>query len=270
MCGFAHCLGPVCVLLHPLVHNTPTPPAGKSLNTTTPLQASPHCGNQLLAAFMHDSQGLMPHMDSVHLTQGQLLHVAGQNMRYVYFPVNCIVVLECTLEDGNCAEFALTGREGMVGVSCFADKAATNYGATVLCEGTAWRMPARMLRSLFEDSGRLRRIVLAYMHALMTDAAQRVVCIRRHSIEQQLCRTLLTCMDRKDEGPLMLTQELIARTMGVRREAVTLAALKLQATGLIAYARGHITVLDRKGIEQLSCECYRIVSQSFQHPNMRK
>ena len=119
------------------------------------------------------------------------------------------------------------------------------------------------MNALFEDNGRLRGLILHYMQALMTDAAQKVVCIRRHSIEQQLCRTLLACLDRKDQEPLVLTQELIARTMGVRREAVTLAAQKLQAAGLIAYARGHITVIDRTGIEAQSCECYKISVKAF-------
>jgi CRP-like cAMP-binding protein len=228
-----------------------------------PSQTLPHLGNHLLNAMARESTALPAYLDQVDLTQAQLLHAAGQDIGHVYFPVSSIVALECPLEDGSSAEFALTGREGIVGISCFTGRAATTYSATVLCEGSAWRAPARVMKALFEDNGRLRRLVLHYMQALMTDAAQKVVCIRRHSIEQQLCRTLLACLDRRDQAQLVLTQELIARTMGVRREAVTLAAQKLQAAGLIAYARGHITVLRRAGIEALSCECYRIVSQAF-------
>ncbi len=228
-----------------------------------PLLKNQNCGNTLLATLLAENDTLFAHLDRVHLTQGQILHSAGQEIRNVYFPVGSIVALECELEDGNCAEFALTGREGLVGISCFTGKTAITYNATVLCEGPAWRVPARVMRTLFEDSGRLRRLILGYMQALMTDAAQKVVCIRRHTIEQQLCRTLLACLDRKDQEHLVLTQELIARTMGVRREAVTLAAQKLQAIGLIVYVRGHITVLDRTRIETLSCECYKIVSTAF-------
>ncbi len=226
-------------------------------------QTPPKLGNHLLNAITDESVALSPFLDQVDLAQEQLLHAAGQDIGHVYFPVSSIVALECPLEDGSSAEFALTGREGIVGISCFTGKATTTYSATVLCEGSAWRVPARVMKALFEENGHLRRLVLHYMQALMTDAAQKVVCIRRHSIEQQLCRTLLACLDRKDQAQLVLTQDLIARTMGVRREAVTLAAQKLQAAGLIAYARGHITVLRRAGIEALSCECYKIVSQAF-------
>ena len=222
-----------------------------------------HFGNQLLMALVHECTALSAYLERVDLAQGQVLHAAGQEIAYVYFPMSSIVALECALEDGNCAELALTGREGLVGISSFTGKGATTYSATVLCEGKAWRIPARVMNALFEDNGRLRGLILHYMQALMTDAAQKVVCIRRHSIEQQLCRTLLACLDRKDQEPLVLTQELIARTMGVRREAVTLAAQKLQAAGLIAYARGHITVIDRTGIEAQSCECYKISVKAF-------
>lgn len=229
----------------------------------SPPQTPPPFGNHLLNAIARESGALPAHLDRIELAQGQLLHAAGQDIGHVYFPINSIVALECPLEDGSSAEFALTGREGLVGIACFTGKDATTYSATVLCEGSAWRVPARVMKALFEENGRLRRLVLHYMEAIMTDAAQKVVCIRRHSIEQQLCRTLLACLDRMDQERLVLTQELIARTMGVRREAVTLAAQKLQAAGLIAYARGHITVVRRAGIEALSCECYRIVSKAF-------
>jgi len=227
------------------------------------LQKNQNFGNQLLTALAQECPTVSAYVDQVQLAQGQVLHVVGQNIGYVYFPVSSIVALECALEDGNSAEFALTGREGLVGISCFTGKGGATYSATVLCEGKAWRVPARIMNALFEDNGRWRRRILHYMQALMTDAAQKVVCIRRHSIEQQLCRTLLACLDRKEQEPLVLTQELIARTMGVRREAVTLAAQKLQAAGRIAYARGHITVIDRTGIEAQSCECYKIVSTAF-------
>lgn len=229
----------------------------------SPSPQDPGHGNHLLASCVAAGVNLTVHGDPVQLSQGQVLHETGQEIHYIYFPVTSIVALESNLEDGSCAEFALTGREGLVGISCFTGKAATSYSASVLCEGTAWRIPASVMAMHFEESGRLRRIVLGYMQALMTDAAQKVVCIRRHTIEQQLCRTLLACMDRKAEDPLVLTQELIARTMGVRREAVTLAAQKLQALGLIAYARGHITLLDRTGVERLACECYKIAATGF-------
>jgi len=237
-------------------------------NMVIPLLKNQNCGNKLLATLLHGNDIVFAHLDQVHLTQGQILHAAGQDIQHVYFPVSSIVALECELEDGSCAEFALTGREGLVGLSCFTGNQAVTYNATVLCEGTALRVPARVMRPLFEDSGHLRRLILGYMQALMTDAAQKVVCIRRHSVEQQPCRTLLACLDCKDKEHLVLTQELIARTMGVRREAVTLAAQKLQATGLIVYARGRITVLDRTGIEARACECYKIVSNALSRLSM--
>ena len=226
-------------------------------------QTLPPFDNQLLSAIVMENVTLPGYLDPVDLAQEQILHRAGHDIAYVYFPVSAIVALECALEDGSSAEFALTGREGLVGISCFTGKATTTYSATVLCGGTAWRVPARVMSALFEENGRLRRLILHYMQALMTEAAQKVVCIRRHAIEQQLCRTLLACLDRKNQEQLVMTQDLIARTMGVRREAVTLAARKLQAAGLITYTRGHITVIRRTGIEALSCECYKIASRAF-------
>jgi CRP-like cAMP-binding protein len=221
--------------------------------------------NHLLMTLLQECTTLSAYLDPVELKQEQILHAAGQTIGYVYFPVSAIVALECALEDGHCAEFALTGREGVVGISCLSPQTANTYSATVLCEGTAWRLPAQVMRSLFEESGHLRRTLLGYMQALMTDAAQKVVCIRRHSVEQQLYRTLLACLDRKGQERFVMTQELMARTMGVRREAVTLAAQKLQAAGLISYTRGRITVIDRTGIESLACECYKIVKNAFSH-----
>lgn len=247
-------------------HTLPNPFIA-SLAISAPMADSPSftqplC-NTLLASIVQEIGPLSLGLERVRLSLGQVLHAAGQAIRSVYFPVDCIVSLESLLEDGSCAEFALAGREGLVGIGCFTGPRSTTYNATVLCEGHAWRVPADVMRSLFENNSRLRRLLLVYMQALMTDAAQKVVCIRRHTIDQQLCRTLLACLDRKPQEPLVLTQELIARTMGVRREAVTLAAQKLQALGLIAYTRGHITVLDRPGVGVHACECYKISFTAF-------
>jgi CRP-like cAMP-binding protein len=189
------------------------------------------------------------------LSVGQVLFEHGRQLSHVYFPVSSIVSLQCDLEDGSASEFALTGNEGVVGVFIFMGTRSTISNAIVIREGMAYRFSADLLFNEFNVSGEFRRLILRYMQAMMTEASQRAVCHRRHSIDQQLCRIILLCLDR--------TQELIARTMGVRREAITVSAQKLQAAGLIHYVRGHITVLDRAGIESLACECYKIVKHEF-------
>ena len=220
--------------------------------------------NRLFAALPQaDWARWVPHLELVELSVGQVLFEHGRQLSHVYFPVNSIVSLQCDLEDGSASEFALTGNEGVVGVFIFMGTRSTISNAIVIREGMAYRFSADLLFNEFNVSGEFRRLILRYMQAMMTEASQRAVCHRRHSIDQQLCRIILLCLDRTQDSELTLTQELIARTMGVRREAITVSAQKLQAAGLIHYVRGHITVLDRAGIESLACECYKIVKHEF-------
>lgn len=204
-----------------------------------------------------------PHLELVELKVGQILFEHGQQLSHVYFPVTSIVSLQCDLVDGSSSEFALTGNEGVVGVFIFMGTRSTISNAVVIREGPAYRFQADLLYDEFNHSGAFRRLILRYMQAMMTEASQRAVCHRHHSIEQQLCRIILLCLDRTQTTELTLTQDLIARTMGVRREAITLAAQKLQAAGLIHYVRGCVAILDRKGIEAHACECYKIVKNEF-------
>lgn len=220
--------------------------------------------NRLLAALPHaDWARWVHHLELVELTVGQVLFEHGQPLSHVHFPVNSIVSLQCDLEDGSSSEFALTGNEGVVGVFIFMGTRSTISNAVVIRGGMAYRFKADLLFDEFNHSGAFRRLILRYMQAMMTEASQRAVCHRRHAIDQQLSRIILLCLDRTQASKLTLTQELIARTMGVRREAITVAAQKLQAAGVIRYARGSITVLDRSGLESLACECYKIVKDEF-------
>ena len=220
--------------------------------------------NRLFASLPHaDWARWVHHLELVELTVGQVLFEHGRPLSHVYFPVTSIVSLQCDLEDGSSSEFALTGNEGVVGVFIFMGTRSTISNAVVIRGGMAYRFNGDMLFDEFNHSGAFRRLILRYMQAMMTEASQRAVCHRRHSIDQQLSRIILLCLDRTQASKLTLTQELIARTMGVRREAITVAAQKLQAAGMIRYARGSITVLDRSGIESLACECYKIVKDEF-------
>lgn len=203
------------------------------------------------------------HLQLIELNLGQILFEHGQELSHVYFPVTSIVSLQCDLVDGTSSEFALTGNEGVVGVFIFMGTRTTISNAVVLREGLAYRFHADLLYNEFNHSGAFRRLILRYMQAMMTEASQRAVCHRRHTIEQHLCRIILLCLDRTRTNELTLTQDLIARTMGLRREAVTLAAQKLQAAGLIQYVRGCIKILDREGVESHACECYKIVKHEF-------
>lgn len=220
--------------------------------------------NRLLAALPHEDWARWTtHLELVTLQVGQVLFEQGRPLSHLYFPITSIVSLQCDLEDGTSSEFGLTGNEGVVGVFLFMGTQTSISTSVVIRKGLAYRFKADVLLKEFNHSGAFRRLILRYMQAMMTEASQRAVCHRRHSIDQQLCRIILLCLDRTLASQLTLTQELIARTMGVRREAITVAAQKLQVAGLIRYARGSITVLDRTGIESLACECYKIVKHEF-------
>jgi CRP-like cAMP-binding protein len=208
-------------------------------------------------------QRLFPKLERVPLPLGKVLYEPGDAMRYAYFPTDSIVSLLYVLEDGASAEISVVGNEGIVGVALFMGGASTPSRAVVQSAGWAYRLAGPVLMEEFNRHGDLLLLLLRYTQALLTQMAQTAVCNRHHSIDQQLCRWLLLSVDRLDGPVLQMTQELIANMLGVRREGVTEAAGKLQKQGLIEYSRGHITVLDRPGLESRCCECYAVVKQEY-------
>jgi len=216
--------------------------------------------NHLLAALTGgELQRLEPYLELVPLRLGTLLYEPGSQMPYAYFPTTAIVSLHYVMESGASAEAAGVGNEGVLGVSLFLGGNTTPSSAMVQTAGYAYRMERAVLLAEFQRGGLMTRLLLHYTQALMTQIAQTAACNRHHSIEQQLCRWLLLTLDRLPAAELVMTQELIAGMLGVRREGITEAAGKLQQAGFIRYRRGHITVLDRSGLESRACECYAVV-----------
>jgi CRP-like cAMP-binding protein len=217
--------------------------------------------NHLLAALPAEVRNrMLPHLEGVPMPFGKVLYESGDLMRHVYFPIDCIVSMLYVMESGASTEISMVGNEGFVGVAMLMGGGTTGR-AVVQSAGHAWRLPASRLREEFEQHGDLQDLVLRYTQSLLTQMAQTAACNRHHTIDQQLCRWLLLSLDRLPDNHLTMTQELIANMLGVRREGVTEAACKLQKRGVIEYSRGHITVLDRPALEQLSCECYAVVKQ---------
>ena len=220
--------------------------------------------NHLLAALSESAYArLLPHLEAVPIALGQVLYESGVQMRHVYFPTTAIVSLLYVMEDGASAEIAIVGNEGIVGVSLFMGGESTPSRGVVQSGGHAYRLPGRLLKEEFNLSGELHYLLLRYTQALLTQMAQTAVCNRHHSLDQQFCRWLLLSLDRLPANELIMTQELIANMLGVRREGVTEAAGKVQKAGLIRYHRGRITVLDRPGLEARACECYAVVKKEF-------
>ena len=220
--------------------------------------------NLLLAALPDaEYQRWLPHLESVAMPLGQVLHESGKTLAHVYFPTNAIVSLLYVMQNGSSAEIAVVGREGVVGISLFMGGQSTPSRAVVQSAGHGFRLEAALMKEEFDRNGDVLHLLLRYTQALITQMAQTAVCNRHHSLDQQLCRWLLLSMDRLEGSELVMTQELIANMLGVRREGVTEAATKLQRAGLIKYARGHITVVNRPGLEQRTCECYRVVKQEY-------
>lgn len=220
--------------------------------------------NQLLAALPNEEwQRWEPNLEMIDLQLGQVLYESGGKMTYAYFPIDAIISLLFVLENGACAEIAVVGNEGIIGVSLFMGGQTTPSRAVVQSAGTCIRLNAEKLIKEFNLSLPVMHLLLRYMQALMTQATQTAVCNRHHTLDQQLCRWLLLSMDRLPTNKLVMTQELIANMLGVRREGVTEAAGKLQKAGLISYARGKIEVKDRLGIEHRSCECYLVVKKEY-------
>jgi CRP-like cAMP-binding protein len=220
--------------------------------------------NRLLAALPEGERlRLFPHLELVPMALGQAVSEPGVSMHHVYFPTTAIVSLLYVMENGASAEIAVVGNEGIVGVSLFMGGETTTSRAVVQSAGHAYRLTGQLLKDAFFLAGPMQVLLLRYTQALITQMAQTAVCNRHHSIDQQLCRWLLLSLDRLASNQLIMTQELIANMLGVRREGVTEAAGKLQDAGLIHYSRGKITVADRPGLEARVCECYEVVKREF-------
>jgi len=220
--------------------------------------------NHLLAALpMAEFEMIAGHLELVPLALGQMLYEPGEQLRYAYFPTTAIVSLHYVTETGASAETAGVGNEGVVGVALFMGGDTTSSSAVVQTAGQAYRLERRWLKQEFDRAGPLQRLLLRYAQALMTQMAQTAACNRHHSVEQQLSRWLLQTQDRVPSRELIMTQELVASMLGVRRESVTEAAGSLQGAGYIRYRRGHISVLDRAGLETRACECYGVVKKEI-------
>jgi CRP-like cAMP-binding protein len=220
--------------------------------------------NLLIAALpAAEAQRWLPLLESVNLPLGLVLHESGSTLSHVYFPTTAIVSLLYVLASGASAEIAVVGNEGIVGVSLFMGGESTTSRAVVQSAGKGYRLNSRVMKDEFNRAGPVLHLLLRYTQALITQMAQTAVCNRHHPLDQQLCRWLLLSLDHLPDNELVMTQELIANMLGVRREGVTEGALKLQQAGLIRYTRGRITVLDRPGLEKRSCECYSVVKKEY-------
>jgi CRP-like cAMP-binding protein len=220
--------------------------------------------NHLLAALPKpEAYRWLPILETVDLPLGQVLYESGVALSHVFFPTTAIVSLLYVMENGASAEIAVVGNEGIVGISLFMGGESTPSRAVVQSAGKGFRLNAQTMKDEFNRAGPVLHLLLRYTQALITQMAQTAVCNRHHSLDQQLCRWLLLSLDRLEGNQLVMTQELIANMLGVRREGVTEGALKLQRAGLIHYTRGHITVLDRPGLEKRSCECYAVVKREY-------
>jgi CRP-like cAMP-binding protein len=220
--------------------------------------------NLLLAALPEPEwKRWQPLLERVEMPLGQVLYESGATLAHIYFPTTAIVSLLYVMENGGSAEIAVVGNEGLVGVSLFMGGESTSSRAVVQSAGQGVRLQAKLMIDEFNRAGPVLHLLLRYTQALITQMSQTAVCNRHHSLDQQLCRWLLLSLDRLRTNELIMTQELIANMLGVRREGVTEAALKLQEAGLISYARGHIKVLDRPGLEKRTCECYAVVKREY-------
>ncbi len=220
--------------------------------------------NHLLAALPDaDFQRWLPQLEVCDMPLGKVMYESGRVLSHVYFPTTAIVSLLYVMENGASAEIAVCGNEGVVGIALFMGGESTPSRAVVQSAGQGFRMRSAVIKEEFARSLPVMHLMLRYTQALITQMAQTAVCNRHHSLDQQLCRWLLLSLDRLPGSELQMTQELIANMLGVRREGVTEAAMKLQRQGLIRYARGHITVLDRPALEQRTCECYAVVKKEY-------
>ena len=233
-------------------------PTGSSLTKPQPHPSQ----NHLLAALSPEVQGrLFPHLELAELPLRALMYESGRPMRHVYFPTDSIISMQYVMENGASTAISVVGNEGLLGITLYMGGESTPSRSVVQSAGHAYRLPRAKVKEEFSRHGELLILMLRYTQALITQVAQTAVCNRHHMIDQQLCRWLLLSMDRLSHNNLTMTQEFIANMLGVRRSGVTLAALKLEQLGVISYRRGLIKVLDRKKLESLSCECYRVVKK---------
>ena len=241
----------------------PTLPLKNGSQISAPGQTSPFQNHLLDALPRSDYERVASQLELLPMKLGDVLYESGAHLRYVYFPTTSIISLLYVMEDGASAEIAIVGNEGVLGISLFMGGDTTPSRAVVQSAGQAYRLKADLLKTEFARFGPTMHLLLRYTQALITQMAQTAVCNRHHSVDKQLCRWLLLSLDRLQTNDLSMTQELIANMLGVRREGVTEAAGKLQAAGLIQYQRGRITVLDRKGLEARTCECYQVVKAEY-------
>lgn len=208
-------------------------------------------------------QRWLPELECVDLPLGHVLYESGKKLSHVYFPTTAVISLLHVLENGASTEIAVVGNEGLVGVSLFLGGGSTPSRAVVQSAGHGFRLNAKDMQDGFDRGGPVQHLLLRYTQALITQMSQTAVCNRHHTLDQQLCRWLMVSLDRLEGDELVMTQELIANMLGVRREGVTEGASKLQNAALIKYSRGHITVLDRPGLEKRACECYAVVKKEY-------
>ena len=232
------------------------------------IRAGPPAGspdqNHLLAVLpLADFERLAPALERVAMPLGQVLYEPGTLLTHVYFPTTAVVSLQYVLDTGASSESAGVGNEGVVGIAVFMGGDSTPSSAVVQTAGHGYRLPARLLKLEFARGGFLRMLLLRYTQALLTQMSQTAACNRHHSVEQQLCRWFLLMLDRLPSNDLVMTQELVAGMLGVRREGITEVACRLQAAGIIRYRRGHISVLERSGLEAKACECYAVVKSEI-------
>ena len=220
--------------------------------------------NRLLARLPQEElERLRPHLGHVSFALGEVIYESGGRQSHIYFPTTAIISLLYLMENGSSAEMGVAGCEGLVGVALFMGGDSVPNRAVVQGAGDSFRMKTKVLQEEFARGGMFQRLLLRYTQALMTQMSQTAVCNRLHTVEQQLCRWLLLIRDRLETDELVMTQELIANMLGVRREGITHAAGRLQESGLISYVRGRITILDRPGLEEAVCECYRVVKDEY-------
>jgi CRP-like cAMP-binding protein len=233
--------------------------------SSSPVNRPPDRNANHLLATLPEAEWLrwLPALEKVEMPLGLVLYESGNTLSHVYFPITAIISLLYVMEDGASAEIAVVGNEGIVGISLFMGGGSTPSRAVVQSAGSGFRMRAQVMKNEFDKNGPVLHLLLRYTQALITQMAQTAVCNRHHSLDQQLCRWLLLSLDRLYGTELVMTQELIANMLGVRREGVTEAALSLQQAGLIRYTRGHITVLNREGLEKRTCECYAVVKKEY-------
>ena len=228
---------------------------------TTPTPKS----NKLLASLAApDYKRLAARLELVPVERGDVVYGNGESSKYVHFPADCIISKLSVLENGDSTEIAMVGREGVVGVAVFMSGITMPSRAVIQSTGHVWRIASRAIREEFRRGGSMQELLLRHTQALITQMAQTAACYRHHSLEQQLCRWLLLCLDRLPSNELDMTQQAIAGTLGVRREGVTEAAGRLQGKGAIQYSRGRIQVVDRRQLEKCACECYLVVRRELQ------